>query len=52
MTKNRRFNWHPTAEEVAAIVGELRPMISEMSARQTAELKLLGAVFDTDPSAN
>jgi hypothetical protein len=40
-----RIQWCPTAEEVAKIVGELRPVITAICERQMAELELLGAVF-------
>jgi hypothetical protein len=45
-----RFDWHPSQEEVAMIVGELRPIISGMCERQTAELIRLGAVFEDRPA--
>jgi hypothetical protein len=37
----KRLQWHPTPEEVAAIVAELRPMIAAMAHRQTRELARL-----------
>jgi hypothetical protein len=37
----KRLQWHPTPEEVAAIVVELRPMIAAMARRQSTELARL-----------
>ena len=40
-TMTERLQWHPTPEEVADIVAELRPMIEAMAHRQTRELAAL-----------
>ena len=37
-----RLQWHPTPEEVAEIIAELRPMIAALAQRQHRELAALG----------
>jgi hypothetical protein len=37
----KRFDWHPTPDEVRAIVNELRPVIADIANRQDDELNRL-----------
>lgn len=39
----KRFDWQPTADEVRAIVNELRPVIADIARRSDDELVRLEA---------
>lgn len=38
-TRKARFDWHPTPEEVEAIVFEMRPLIAALADRELARLR-------------